>query len=300
MTTRQLFTENFMRGLSTTHDEEGLPFPAWAVFERVQVDEGGAKTPKGKLRRDVAGTDDQCLDFGGGLVTIPLHDVHTLGLHWSFQARFSPDTSTGDQYIWGTAHATDYSLIVYLNSANNVVAKVQDSAGTITTLTSSGTVADAATGGVLITRNAASLVMHLSGVAADGTTGTMSETLLGKTPGGDMQIGQNNSTSAWDGKIDEILILNTPRSHSRDWMLRWLDPRADMVLANYFVQESADNLVYDRSPWGNTGLASGTASNTTGLSHPYAPMQAAHAYRNGSNERKMFLACGGRPHLVGM
>lgn len=295
MPKRQIFNASFFRGLQTTTLEGATEFPSLVEAQDQRVSEGPIRRRKGSVRIDRSGADGDNLDLDGStnFIRVPLHAVHTLGKQWTFEGLFKVGNISGTEVFFGVEHAADYSIKVQ-RATTTLQVLVQDSAGTVVTLTGTDTLSADDELGVQVTRSGTALTLSVNDSEQD--TGTMAD-LLGKTPGGAILIGADGATpgSHWDGQVDYVRCFSSVREISRDYKVRWLDPREDSVLFDYSLQVDANDLCKDRGRYELTGQLQGTAAHTEStLSNRYAPAQALHQFRDADDSRKTLVAVGGR------
>jgi hypothetical protein len=239
----------FSLGLQTTGLEDGLELPRFQTWQNLRVDQGAAKRRPGQALMAVSLNRNKSLDLNGSsqYVTIPLlAAVHTLKRIWTFEALVQADSfATNAKTVLGVAHASDYSLLVYFTTAGNLVAKVQDSGATVTTLTSSTAFSTGTTYAIQIVRDGTSLTMRVNG--ASEATGSIAD-LDCKLPGGNLYIGRDNGGLYFDGKIDFVRIRTVALADQSYGLMRLPDGRAIDVLMDYVAQtEVITALFYDRS-----------------------------------------------------
>lgn len=238
----------FGLGLQTTGLEDGLELPRFVQFQNLRVDQGVAKRRPGQQRVAVATNHNQGGDFDGSsqYLTIPrVAAVHTLKRVWTFEALVNADSfATNAKTIFGVAHASDYSLLVYFTTAGNLVAKVQDSGATVTTLTSATAFSTGTTYAVQVVRDGTALTMRVNG--ASEATGTIAD-LDCKAPGGNLYIGRDNGGLYFDGKIDFVRMRTVALSDQAYGKIRLIDPRAKDVLFCYEMEQFITGVIHDLS-----------------------------------------------------
>ena len=152
---------------------------------------------------------------------------------------------------------------------------------------------------VQLTRSAATLSAKLDNGAA--VTGTMSATLSVRTPVGNLRIGVDDTTNFFDGTIDYVRALSVVKSNHNDRLIRLPNPRAEYVLADYDLKQSAGGLVYDRSRYENHLVATNTPAEIATLCHNPAMVRALTMTRNIATNRKELLVCAaGKYYIAGV
>lgn len=258
-------------GLSTTGNEDGLEQPRLVQAQNLRFVEGMAKRRKGMyriLRSSPSNPTNTAADLNGTTqwATIPLvATIHTLKRLWTFEALVNPDSfATNAKTILGVAHATNYSLRVYFKTDGKLEAKVQDSAATVTTLTSSTTFSTGTTYAIQVVRDGTALTMRVNG--ATEATGTMAD-LDCLLPGGDIYLGRDNTTNAFDGKYDFARMEQVAKPDQRYGKHRHHDPRNLVVLFDYPMENQSaagTERIDDRSRFENHGAFAGSVTTASG------------------------------------
>lgn len=286
----------FDGGQQDTANEDGLELPLCRVFQNFRVGEGVAKRRKGchRFTRATNTNTAPLLDGTNDWLTIPLHSVHTLKKEWTFEALVRTDDLGDQRTVYGVAHATDYSLMVYITAGNKVEAKVQDSAGTVVTLTSASSLSAGQRLAIQVVRNGTSLTLRVNGVTEDSET--MAD-LDCKTPGGNLYIGRNNTLTAWLGSIDFVRCLGLVLPDQRYGRQRFPYPRAEPVLWNYDMEAQGTNdRVNDLSRFENHGTLSGLVGGdfTSGdvLCVQSTPVFGMALWTDNDSKRRVFVAAG--------
>lgn len=281
----------FDGGQQDTAAEDGLELPLCRLVQNFRIGEGVAKRRKGMQRFARASLTNSApnLDGSTDYYTVNLDTrVHTLKKAWTFEALVKPDTFTVQRPIWDVAHAADYSLRVYVTTAGKVEAKVQDSAATVTTLTSATTYSTSTTLAIQVVRDGTALTLRVNGATEDSHTMADLNCLA---PGGRLYIGRDNSANLWDGVIDFVRCLGVVLPDQRYGMIRWPYPRAEAVLWDYEMEEenSATDRCNDRSRFENhaTSTSDPSYSTANALCAQSQPVFCIAPFVN--NDAKQFL-----------
>ena len=293
MSKRQIVTANFLRGLQDTAQEDGLPYPGWSKFFDLRVSEGGARRRLGLARVARATTDNKSLDFVAATshyVDIPMDTrVWALGPQFTIEGLVKLDAVSGTlTYLY--AGVTTLSVVID-TASSKLRLRVWDSAASTTTLASTDDLTTSATP-FQIVRDGASLTMRLNNSATAGGTATMSATLSLRTPSGAVRLCRDTSTNYLDGQYDYLRVLKVVRANHRDAWLRFPDPRAPYVLADYDFNQTAVGHIVDRSAFGNTGRVFNAPSVATALCAQTDPVSLIHSYRTRSGERRVLVVAG--------
>lgn len=288
---RQVISANFMRGLVDTPDEDGLPFPSWTKFYDWRVSQGGAKRRKGlyKLARVTQTIEALTLNGSSQYVTVPLdaRPIAKMGTRFTIEGLVSPTAVTGTNPILDYG-ATTPSVVIDTASSKLRV-RVWDSGDVLTTVSSTDNLPTTTTSFQLV-RDGTALTLRLDNSVTSGNTGTMSALAL-RTPVGDIQIGYDG-TDFFPGDIDYLRGFAAARSNHNDDLRRFADPLAEEVVFDWDFSVTANDLIYDRSRYGNTGATTGSPSSTTALAGQFAPVQGIHHLRNRSGEGRVLIVAG--------
>ena len=217
--------------------------------------------------------------------------VWGLGTKWTVEFAIEPDLTTGTPGIY-TAGDTTPSQMVYI-TGGNLTWKGWDSAGTSTTITMGAATAAVYTG--QITRDGATVTTRLNNGTA--VTGTMSATLLMRTPAGDLRVARDNASNYYDGTVDYLRVFSIVKADHNDRLIRHPAPRASYVLADYDFN-LVGSLVYDRSKYENNLLALNTPTEVTSLCHNPAPVRALSMMVDKNNRKQLLIVAGGQYFLA--
>lgn len=293
------YTWPHLGGLSTTGLEDGLEQPRLTQFQNFRVDQGVAKRRGGTARLARASTSQYLiydLDGSADYVQVPLvASIHTLKKLWTWETLAVADSyATNNKTLFGVAHATDYSLIAYFVVTTGAIeAKVQDSAGTVVTLTSGNTYSTGTVCAVQVVRDGTSLKLRVNGVLEDSDT--MAD-LDCKAPGGDLYIGRNNTFTGFDGRIAYNRCEQVAKVDQRMGLHRLHDPRNPIVLWDYLMFSDATGgteRVDDRSRNENHGTAVSLGSAaTTCLTVPTQPCTGIAAWTDAQASQRLFIGAG--------
>lgn len=283
-------------GQTDTVPEDGNP--GLLEDRNVRYDRGPAQRRKGIQR--VARADNHhtvlTLDGTDDYIDVPLDTrIHTFKRLWTVEALVNPTNfTTNAKNILGAAHATDYSLRLYCTTAGKVEAKVQDSAGTVVTLTSATTFSAGTTLAIQVVRDGTSLYLRVNGVLEDSDT--MAD-LDGKAPGGNLTIGRNNGTDHFVGVIDFVRCILTARADQAYGRMRHPDPLAEDVAFDYCLEDPANSRCDDRSQFGNNGTVNGSPATGTPLTLQTHPITALATWLDSDNRKRLFMAAGNRVYF---
>lgn len=284
---------DFRSGLQDTVDEDGQPLGQWQKFYEMETRKNGARRRKGIYRVARAGSDDQrslnLVAASSHYIAAPIDTrlIAEMGTQFTVEWLVTPDDAATAPFLyWGVT--TDCMRIDTSSSKLRVV--VTDTGDTETTLTSTNNLPTSTVACQLV-RDGASLTLRMDDTEED--TATMSAANLLKTPVGDLRIGTDSGpTNHFDGKIDKFLVLATARSNNNSGRLRFPDPRADYVLADYDFDKTTDSHIIDRSRYGNHGLVVNGASTANSQAHQTVAGSVIHHYRTRSKEPRVVVVAG--------
>ena len=294
----------FTSGLQTTGLEDGLPLPAFSTFQNVRVDRGVAARRKGVQRVDRAVNGatvytSKAFDLNGTnqYVEIPLNAVvHDMKRTWTLSALCKPDSLAAQNTILGVAHAANYGARLYVTTAGKVEAKVQDSAATVTTLTSTTTYSANDQLAISVVRSQTSLTLLVNGATED--TDTMAD-LDGLTPGGSLYLGRDNAGAYFNGILDNVRLLSIAQTDQAYGKMRLPDSRLRFVLMDYAVQESVSGTarVDDRSRFENHGTHYNTPTEVDALCVQDLPVTAIATWLDSDAKERLLFGAGGSLYL---
>lgn len=302
MSAQYLPIYRFGKGLVDKPAEDFQAPDEFRTAQNVRFRNGVAKRRKGAARIAVAGSDNAALNYDDASsehLRVPLDTrVHKLGLRWTVELLVKEDNNpSGNEYLCGWFGGTG-SFTIRLNSSRNVVAVVWDSAATATTLTSASAFASGTAWPIQLVRDGASLTLRVANVSE--ATGTMSGTLLTRTPTSDFTVAAHNNTEFFDGTIDYCRAFNVARADHADGWRRLTDPRAEDVLWDYGMEQDANAHVMDRSVYGNTALAVNTPTNATALCVQSSPILMMQGWLDANRVRKCMTNAGGLIYNAGL
>jgi hypothetical protein len=290
----------FAAGLQTTGLEDGLPLPAFKEFQNVRVDRGAAKRRKGIVRVDRATNGStvytsKCFDLNGTdqYAEIPKDTrVHDMKRAWTLGALCRPDSLAAQCPILDVAHASDYGVVLYVTTGGAVVAKVQDSAATVTTLTSATTYSAGTELAIQLVRAETALTLYVNG--ASEATGSIAD-LDGKTPGGNLYIGRDNAGNYFNGPIDYVRLLSFAWTDVAYGRIRLPDSRMRYVLMDYAVQESVNGTsrVDDRSRFENHATHYNTPTEIDALCVQDLPVTCIASWLDSDAKERLLFGAGG-------
>ena len=291
---------DFSRGLQTKALDDGQPLPEFPVFHDVRVDRGVAKVRPGMARLLDMTSLNGALDFEASSSQYAQAEVDprvwTLGTKWTLELLYNLETTTSGTILYvGT---TTPSLILDISSSK-LRLRVYDSA-TPTTVT---TAADVGAGdqSVQIVRDGASLTIRTDNSVED--TGSMSATNLLRAPVGDIHLGADATPGTYlDGVIDYIRLFDVARSNHNDRLVRFPDPRAGYVLADYDMNITSNGIVKDRSRYENhlLGASGAVPTDATALCHQSAPVNGITYYVDNDSKKYALVIAGGQAFHVEM
>ncbi len=294
-----VYTWPQLGGLSTTGLEDGMEQPRCTQFQNMRVDQGVAKRRAGMgrlARTSVAQYLIYDLDGAADYVQIPLvASVHTLKKLWTWETLAVADSyATNNKTLFGVAHAADYSLIAYFVVTTGAIeVKVQDSAGTVTTLTTGNVYATGTVCAIQVVRDGTSLKLRVNGILEDSDT--MAD-LDCKLPGGDLYIGRNNTFTGFDGRIAYNRCEKVAKVDQRGGLYRLHDPRNPITLWDYLMfsdMTAGTERVDDRSANENHGTAvSLGAAATADLTVPTQPCTGIATWRDALAKQRIFFGAG--------
>lgn len=282
-------------GLQTTGLENGLPLPAMAEWQNWRAGRGTCQLRPGFQHVDRIANGHTVLTLDGTTqnVTIPYNAlIHNLKRVWTIEALANPAALTTTRTVLGVAHATDYSCIIHVLAAGNVEAKVQDSAATVTTLTSTSTYAIGTNLAIQVVRLGTALTLRVNGATED--TDTMAD-LDCKAPGGDLYIGRNNTFLGWQGVIDYVRCLDVARADQAYGKMRLTDPGALYVRWDYPVESEDTTRCLDRSRFENHGTIVGAPASGTPLCTQTMFGTGIETWLDADGKQRVFI--GGERHV---
>lgn len=276
--------------------EDGLELPEFRVCQNVRFVKGGARRRLGRAFVAACASDARCMDFDSAsseYVTVPIDTrVWAMGLKFTVEVCVKPDSVSGTRPVF-YAGASSPSMVLDV-SGGSWRWRVWDSAGNLTTVTV-GTATVDTTQTIQMKRDGASLTSRLDNVA--GGTGTMSATLLLRTPTGALYIGYDG-TNFYDGEIDYLRAFSLVRSNHNDRLLRFADPTASFVVCDYDFNADASGVVFDRSSFENHGEAQNTPTEATSLCHAPSPIRALGAATTFGGGKRVLVVAGAIPYIV--
>lgn len=250
-------------GLQDVGGEDGQELPRWFRFQNWRIGPGGSIVRrKGVQRFSRAASNNAAYDLDGSTQYITINKdtrAHTLKRYWTMDTLVKADSfATNAKTIYGVAHASDYSVKMYFTTAGKLEAKVQDSAATVTTLTSSSTFSTATVYAIQLVRDSTALTLRVNGTSE--ATGTMAD-LDCLTPGGNLYVGRDNGGLYFDGIIDFHRCLSLVLPDQRYGMIRWPYPYEEYVLWDYEMEPEVSGRVNDRSRFENHALVTGSPTS---------------------------------------
>ena len=291
---------DFHRGLQTKANEDGQAPNEFQEFPNVRVDRGTIAARRGMARVLNTGSLNKALGFTAANTDYLTAAVDprpwTLGTQWTVEALVNLDSkSSGTLLYVGTTTPT---LVIDLSS-NKWRVRVWDSAATLTTVT---TAADAVTGSatsIQVTRDGATVTVRIDNDVTD--TGSMSASLLHRAPAGDLRVGADATPATHiDGVVDYIRAFSVARENHNDRLLRFPDPRSEVVLADYDMNATADWIVKDRSRYEAALQAPSSKEpvEVTALCHQTASVRGMTYYVDGDGKKYALVLAGGQAFHV--
>lgn len=270
-------------GLNDSALEDGLPLPEFVTFQNYRIGKGRRG---GVVRQDVSPTTGHVAQSLNGSTQYVSYPVDTRvwgydGTRWTLELLIDMGSVSGTQPIL-EAGTTTPSISVDVSSGFYRV-RIWDSSATLTTLLSTSA-ASTDPVSLQVVRDGAGLTLRVDNVAED--TDTMSATNGLRTPVGDLRVG-NDGSSFGNVTVDYFRLLGVARADHADRLVRFPDPRAAYVLADY-----GDDLTVDRSRYENNGTTTGSPPTTTALSHQASPVFAIAPYLTQDGEAKILIQAG--------
>lgn len=281
-------------GLNTRANSTGLPLLECVTLQDLRVVGRDLVQRKGISRVAQLTGNASALDFDGAnqyLAAAIDTRVWALGLYWTVEFAIELDTASGTQGIVTAGHTTP--AMIFDVTGGNIRARVWDSAGTSTSITVGAAAAAVQT--VQLTRSGATLSAKLNNGTA--VTGSMSSTLSVRTPVGDLRIARDDGTNYFDGTIDHLRLFSIVKTDHKDRLIRHPNPRAEYVLADYDLKKFG-TLIYDRSRYENTLVASNTPTEIASLCHNPAPIRGISMSNNTTTNRKELLVLAGGSYYI--
>jgi hypothetical protein len=290
---------DFRQGLGTTKPEQsGSALPFEDFYDAIATN-GALTRRKGMVRvaRITPSAGPYCGDFDAtnDVVTV-LHDSRVWDLDgiaaWTLEILCSTDTLSSQRPIFARSSATpDINIYADSTSGGRVVADLLDSANATTTLQVTGIAATTLCAIQLIKHDADSFTLRVNG---SSSTGTLASGAL-KDLSSSLLIGKDFSSNFYDGKIDFVRLLSIVRADQRDGWCRLHNPQARYVLADYNIEQDANDYILDRSPYGNHAIETGgLATSTASLAVHPVTIQAIAPVKTSGNARKVVVMAGGR------
>lgn len=218
--------------------------------------------------------------------------VWTLGLRWTLEMLIEPDTTSGTMGLLTVGHSTQ-TLVLDI-TGGDIRCRFWDSGATLTTVT----VGAAATSvqSIQVTRDGATLSTRLNNGTA--VTGSVSATLLGRAPSGQLRIGLDTTTNFYDGTIDYVRLYDYVKDDHNDRLIREPDPRSRHVMADY-GELSGTGIYYDRSRYANHLLVTANSPDAvTSLCHNPAPIRALSMSVDENGRKQLLIMAGGSYYLA--
>lgn len=290
---------DFRQGLGTTKPEQSADALPFEDFYDAVATNGALTRRKGMIRvaRITPAAGPYCGDFDAtnDVVTIQhddrVWDLDTIPM-WTLEILCNTDTLSAARAIFArNAASPDVRIYADSTSSGRVVAELLDSAAGTTTLQVTGIAAGTLCAIQLIKNSAASFTLRVNGTSSSGTLA--SGALANGTA--TLLIGSDNGSNFYDGKIDFVRLLAIVRADQRDGWCRLHNPHARYVLADYNIEQDANDYILDRSPFGKHAVETGAlATSTASLSVASVPIQMIAPLRTGGNARKIAVMAAGR------
>jgi hypothetical protein len=170
-----------------------------------------------------------------------------------------------------------------------VIAGIQDSAGTVVTLTSSGTYSVSTKCAIQVVRSGTAVTLKVNGATV--ASGTVAD-LDGKAPGGKLYIGENNSGNEFDGVIDFVRGFKIALPDQRFGYIRFPYPMDEAVLFDYEMEAFITAYCQDRSRFQNHALIVGTMTSATALCEASMPVFGMTTWVDRNATARIFVAAG--------
>lgn len=298
---RVLLPEFGFGGLNTKADATGLPLLECTHLQDVRVVGRDLVGRKGIARVGRLTGTASAMDFDGvnqHLSAAVDTRAWALGLNFTVEVAIELDVVTPPQGILCVGSTTPTLIIdlIDISGSNSLRVRVWDSGGTATTVV----IGDAATSvqTIQVTRDGATLSTRLNNGTA--VTGSMSATLLCRTPAGDLRIARDDGTNYLNGTVCYVRAASVSRSHHRDRLMRWAAPRAPHVRADYDLNASAAGLVYDRSRYEAHLIAQNSPSEIATLCHNPAPVRGLSMMSDENQKKALLMLAGGQYFIAGV
>ncbi len=283
--------DNFSRGLQTKSREDGKALPDHEEFRNVRTGKGGAYRRGGRAAVHQGLSDDaKAFTFGGTDHASEEVDTRVWGLGriWTIEAACTPSSVSGSPCLVYAGHTTP-SVVIDV-SGGFWRARIWDSAATLTTLTST-TAAAASAVTLQVVRDGAAVSLLVDNVEED--TDTMSATLNLRTPVGDLRVMRGASTDYLAGDFDYVRVFDVARTDHADRLIRYPNPRARSVRANYMCRSDKTTRILDLSRFENHLTITGTIASATSMLHNGTSCQGVHAYLTRDGNRRILVPGGG-------
>lgn len=305
---RQVYTDDFLRGLQTTRAAEGLPFPAFQYFSNVRVDEGVLKRRLGRVYIDTADSSQKAMAFDGtkDYVYVPWHNGNTppLGVAFTVECAIRPDIWMADEHIVAFAHPTDYPFDIWVETDSAAVTTIRaeynaDTGAAVEVQSSATFSADDELAIQWIRDQSDLLTLNVYNKTTDvWTTDThdASGTFAGAaltSPGSALYFGRTVAGGYYDGDIDYVRFFNIARTRKDDLWLRWPDPLCDYCVGDWDFKERTGDLVWDRSRFGHHGEMKGTPGEIASFTHATSPVQGIFPYTTRDGQQRIVVVAGG-------
>ena len=288
--------ETSFSGINTRAPSTGLPLLECVDLREFRVVGKDLVQRKGMVRVNQMTGNQTALTFTAAssmaLSNAVDSRVWKLGLYWTVEVAFQLTSASGTQGLVTAGHTTP-SLMLDV-TGGSIRCRAWDSAGTATTITVGTASTSVAT--VQVTRSGATLSTRLNNATA--VTGSMSATLLGRTPVGDLRVMQDDGSNFGGGVFDKLDVFSIVKTDHNDRLVRLAAPRAGHVLASYDMNLEAGPLVYDRSRYGNHLIAANTPVEATSLCWNPAPVRGLSMMNDPSVNRKTLLVMAGGANYV--
>lgn len=300
---RQVYTDNFLRGLQDTQDATGLPYPGFQYFGNVRVDDGVLKRRLGRLLVDTAAPSRVSQEFDGGTMygVVPASEWHTYGIPFTVETVFSPIGLTGTQPIVGWNHASAFPFSIYLETdSSGTTLKATYRTSATATVSSSASIAvndDVAVQWIRASDDTLTLnVYNATDDVWTSDTSDASGTLGGavlQDPAVDMYAARDTGSNFFHGDIDYIRLFNIARTRKDDLMLRWPDPLCAYCVGCWEMDAYSGKIVPDLSRYGNTMSLKNTPTSATKITHDTLPVQGIFPYTTRDGVRRLVTVVDG-------
>lgn len=266
---------DFLGGLNTTADEDGMPLPFWAQYDNVRVGDGRARKAPGRnlVSRIASTAQSRSFDGVADVVSFPLNAAQfDFGTRWTVRGLVALDAVSGVQPIVGWGATVNYPFEI--NVEDGVVkASVKDTSGNTVALTGTTTFTAGQLIAVQLVRDGASLTLWVNGVVEASSTSFTA--LDSGVPTTSFLTGRSSGGDYIEGTMDFVSILSSAATDHRGSRMRLFDPKAPDVLFDTVFDAlpgSVAAAIRERSRFRNHGTLTGTSTLVSKIGVATAPV----------------------------